>query len=234
MRGILADVAHSAVMLIIFVLWGIFFTYLLIRYRAKPGVPAKYEHHGLFASLVPDVAVLAFEIALIFLYAIPSWSRIKLVMPDPADALVIEVTAEQFAWDVHYPGPDGKFGRKNPSLMHASNVLGLDPDDPTAADDIVTINEMHIPLGRPTLFNMTSKDVIHSFFIPEFRIKQDAVPGMSIPVWFEPNQTGKFEIACAQLCGFGHSLMRGDVIVHTPEEFESWLAEQKPVLNPTN
>ncbi|MBI4063588.1 MAG: cytochrome c oxidase subunit II [Elusimicrobia bacterium] len=223
---------HAA-MFAIFILWGIFFVYLLIRYRARPGVAAKHEEHGILASLIPDFIVLAFELCLIFLYAIPSWSRIKVETPGAQDSLTVEVTAEQFAWDIHYPGPDGKFGRRDPALVHASNVLGLDPNDPSALDDIVTVNEMHIPLGRPTLMGLTSKDVIHSFFVPDFRIKQDAVPGMRIPVWFEPTKTGKFEIGCAQLCGFGHALMRGDVFVHAPKEFENWLVDQKPALNPT-
>ncbi|MBI4051447.1 MAG: hypothetical protein HY400_02965, partial [Elusimicrobia bacterium] len=92
-------------------------------------------------------------------------------------------------------------------------------------DDLVTVNELHIPLKKPTLVTMTSKDVIHSFFVPEFRIKQDVVPGMQAKIWFEPTQTGKFEIGCAQLCGLGHFRMRGDVFVHTPEEYQNWLKE---------
>lgn len=226
---------HAA-MILIFVGWGIFFTYLLIRYRRREGVKAHVSHDNALLSLLPDFAVLIFEIGLIALYAIPKWSRIKMSTPDPAISNLVHVMAEQFAWDVQYPGKDKKFGKKDPLLVNSSNPMGIDNSDPAAADDIVTINELHIPLGKPTLMTLTSKDVIHSFFIPEFRIKQDAMPGMAIPVWFEPTEEGcrasnpnfpkdptcKFELVCAQLCGVGHATMRADVIVHTPEDYEKW------------
>ncbi len=242
---------HAA-MIGIFVLWGIFFTYLLIKYRKRPGVAAVREDHddtparisvpdsiskfpfaqmlyqnsSELKSLLPDFAVMAFEIALIVLYALPVWSRIKMQMPDEKDAVVISVVAEQFGWDIHYPGPDGKFGRRRPELVHFNNPLGVDRTDPDAADDVVVGNEIHMPVGRKILIKLTSKDVIHDFFVPEFRIKQDAVPGMEIPVWIEPNRVGHYELACAQLCGFGHSLMRGDVYVDTPEDYQKWLASR--------
>ena len=213
---------HAA-MIFIFVAWGIFFTYLLLRYRRREGVRAKVGHDNALMSLLPDFAVLVFEIGLIAFYAIPKWSHIKMSMPDPASAHQVHIIAEQFAWDVQYPGKDRKFGKKDPALVNSSNPMGIDNADSAAADDVVTVNELHLPLGKPTLVTLTSKDVIHSFFVPEFRIKQDATPGMAIPVWFEPTMTGKFELACAQLCGVGHATMRADVIVHTPEDYEKWL-----------
>lgn len=239
---------HAA-MIGIFVLWGIFFTYLLIKYRKRDGVPALREDHdetpasvsipdslskfpfaqllyknsGELKSLIPDLIVMLFEIALIVFYALPVWSSIKMKMPDEKDAVVVSVVAEQFGWDIHYPGADGKFGRRKIELVHFNNPLGLDKTDPAAADDIVVGNEMHLPLGKKVLIKLTSKDVIHDFFVPEFRIKQDALPGMEIPMWIEPTRVGHYEIACAQLCGFGHSLMRGDVYVDTPEDYEKWL-----------
>jgi len=239
---------HAA-MLGIFVMWGIFFTYLLVKYRKRDGVPAQrdehdetpagisvpdsiskfpfaqllYKHSGELKSLIPDIAVMLFEIGLIVFYALPGWSSIKMQMPDEKDALVVEVVAEQFGWNVRYAGPDGKFGRRLPELVHFNNPIGLDRTDPDAADDVVVGNELHLPLGRKALIKLTSKDVIHDFFVPEFRIKQDAMPGMMIPVWVEPTKAGRYEIACAQLCGFGHALMRGDVYVDTPEDFEKWL-----------
>lgn len=213
---------HAA-MIFIFVAWGIFFTYLLIRYRRREGVRAQVGHENAMMSLLPDFAVLIFEIGLIAFYAIPKWSRIKMSTPDPAKSNVLHLMAEQFAWDVQYPGADGKFGKKDSLLVNSSNPMGIDPADPASADDVVTVNELHIPIGKPTLLTLTSKDVIHSFFIPEFRIKQDAIPGMAIPVWFEPTMTGKFELVCAQLCGVGHATMRADVIVHSPEDYAKWL-----------
>lgn len=213
-------------MLLIFVLWGIFFTYLLIRYRRRAGVSAQSAHGGVVASLIPDAIILIFELALIFLYAIPSWSRIKFDLPKPEEANNVRIIAEQFAWNVQYPGTDGKFGRRDAKFIDSGNVLGLDPEDPPGKDDIVTLNELHVPLGRKTLVQLTSKDVIHSFFVPEFRVKQDAMPGMEIPLWFEPTIAGKFEIACAQLCGIAHANMRGDVYAHSPEEYREWLKAQ--------
>lgn len=216
---------HAA-MIVIFVLWGVFFTYLLIRYRRRPGVPAVAKHGGLWNSLAPDIVVLIFEIGLIAFYAIPGWTRIKMRFPDPTESNVVEIIAEQFAWNIQYPGRDGRFGRKDPSFIDSANLVGLDPNDPAGKDDILTLNQLHIPLGKPTLVYLSSKDVIHSLFIPEFRIKQDATPGLKVRVWFEPTMTGKFEIACAQLCGAQHSNMRGDVEVHEPEAFKAWLKEQ--------
>lgn len=235
---------HAA-MIAIFVLWGIFFTYLLVKYRARPGVPAEREDdakkHGAadeLKSLLPDLLVMVFEIALIVFYAIPVWSRIKMAQPDTDPQLKLELIAEQFAWNVHYPGPDGKLGPRRTELIHFSNPIGLDHADPASADDVVMGNEMRLPVGKPVQIKLYSKDVIHSFFVPEFRIKQDMMPGMEIPMWVEPTVTGKFEISCAQLCGFGHSLMRGDVLVQEPEEFEAWyktrLAALPVVAKPAN
>jgi cytochrome c oxidase subunit 2 len=239
-------------MIVIFVLWGIFFAYLLIKYRARPGVPAEredraeppievaaadavatlplatilYQNMDELKSLTPDFIVMGFEIVLIVFYALPVWSSIKISMPDEKDAVVIHVVGEQFGWDIHYAGPDGKFGRRSAALVHFNNPLGLDRTDPDAADDIIVGNELHMPLGKKVLIKLTSKDVIHDFFVPEFRIKQDVLPGSEIPLWIEPTRVGKYELACAQLCGFGHSLMRADVYVDTPEDYEKWLASR--------
>jgi len=219
-------------MFTIFILWAIFFTYLLIRYKKRDGVPAEREpeHHGIIStSLIPDIIVMVFEIGLIFFYAIPVWSKVKTVFPKESEANRIDVIAEQFAWNVHYPGADGKFGKRDLAKIHFSNPIGLDHDDPAAADDVVLANEIHMPIGKPTLIRLTSKDVIHSFWVPEFRVKQDAVPGMTIPVWVEPNRVGTYELSCAQLCGFAHSLMRATVVVQTPEDYEKWLKSVAPV-----
>jgi cytochrome c oxidase subunit 2 len=122
----------------------------------------------------------------------------------PQTDFVVQVTAKQFNWQVTYPGPDGKFG---------------------TADDKTLLDEMHVPVGKPIRVNLRSQDVIHSFFVPQFRIKQDAVPGREIGVWFEVTKTGKYEWPCAELCGFGHSGMRGWVFVHSAEDYSKWAAE---------
>lgn len=226
---------HAA-MAAIFILWGIFFAYLLVRYRKKDGVAAvredEHSHGGELMSLLPDIFVMVFEIGLIVFYALPSWSRIKMTLPDSKDSIEVEIVAEQFAWNIRYPGPDGKFGRRSVDLIHFSNPLGVDHSDPAADDDIVVSNELHLPVGKPAILRLTSKDVIHDFFVPEFRIKQDIMPGMQIPIWVTPTQVGHYELACAQLCGFGHSLMRGDVYVDTPEDFQKWL-DHRRMMTPT-
>ena len=222
-------------MFTIFFLWAIFFVYLLIRYKRREGVPAEREaeHHGVIStSLIPDIVVMVFEIGLIFFYAIPVWSRVKTQMPAEADSNRIDIISEQFAWNAHYPGADGRFGKRDLTKIHFSNPIGLDHDDPAAADDVVLANEIHMPTGKPTLIRLTSKDVIHSFWVPEFRVKQDAVPGMTIPVWVEPDKVGRYELSCAQLCGFAHSLMRAEIVVNTPEEFDAWIKKAAPAKAP--
>jgi cytochrome c oxidase subunit 2 len=131
----------------------------------------------------------------------------------PENAVIVEATGERFAWNFRYPGPDGVFGKTDVLLVDLqSNPLGLDPDDPAAGDDIVRVNQLHVPSDRPIRVRIRSKDVLHSFALPNFRVKQDAVPGMEIEVGFEPTRTGEFEIMCSQLyvrahieqCPHGH------------------------------
>ncbi len=206
----------------IFVLWFSFFVYCLVRFRQR--ARASYTGwKGTASSFIPDALVLIFEVWLIFVFGLPIWSHIKEEFPPEAESHVVQLTAEQFGWGFHYPGPDGRFGKSRPDLVTLSNPLGVDPEDPAGADDIVHYNELRVPLGKPTLLYMTSKDVIHSFFVPEFRVKQDVVPGMRTPLWFEPIRAGRYEIGCAQLCGTGHYVMRGEVVVETPEEHQAWL-----------
>ena len=219
-------ILHIA-MFIIFGLWALYMIYCLIKYRAGTNPKATYSHHTPLSAYIPDIIIFLFEVWLIFIVGIPIWAHIKEELPKPENAFQINVRGEQFTWVIHYPGPDGQFGKQNVSKSNADNPLGLDFEDPNSTDDLVTVDQLHLPLGKPVLINLTSKDVIHSFFIPEFRIKQDAVPGMKIPVWFEPTQTGQYELVCAQLCGAGHYRMRADVKVQTAEEFETWMQQTK-------
>ncbi len=176
-------------------------------------------------SLIPIVAMTLVTEGGVFVLALPVWAKFYAAAP-PAGAVVVEVTGEQFAWNVRYPGQDGKFGRTLPGLISLSNPLGLDRNDPAAKDDVVILNEIYVPVHRPAHIRLRSKDTIHSFFLPNLRVKQDAVPGMTIDVWFVPTEAGVFEIACAQLCGFGHFQMRGLLRVQTPEAFEKWRREE--------
>src|SRR3990167_6474328 len=190
------DVFHVA-MGLIFVCWGAFMIYCLIRYRARPGVPAVYSHTGIVKSMIPDGIVLAFELFMIFVIGLPVWAHVMETFPEEKKANVAAVIAQQFAWNIHYPGPDGLFGRRDIKLISSGNPIGLDDADPAAKDDLVSVNQFHVPLGKPTLVYLSSMDVIHSFNVPAFRTKQDATPGMRVRIWFEPIMTGTFEIACA-------------------------------------
>lgn len=145
----------------------------------------------------------------------------------PEDAVTVEVLAQQFVWNFRYPGPDGEFGRTDPSLYDdVTNPVGIDPSDPAGADDIVMINNLYLPSDEMVHLVMKSRDVIHSFFLPHFRVKQDAVPGMSIDVRFTPTRTGDFDIACTELCGLAHYRMQAFLHVLPRAEFDGWLASQ--------
>lgn len=234
-------------MLFLFVGWGIFFIYTLFRFRESKNPKADYAGVKSHLSSGLEVAVAVIEFVILIGFAIPIWAtRVNDVPNSATGAEEIRVIAQQFAWNIHYPGPDGIFGSRDINLVdEAENPIGLDRRDPNASDDFVTINQLHIPVNKPIRIDLSSKDVIHSFFLPEFRVKQDAIPGMSIPVWFEATMTteeflkttvgsereGKgFEIACAQLCGLGHYRMKGFLTVHDDEGYADWLAEQAKYL----
>jgi cytochrome c oxidase subunit 2 len=226
-------------MLVLFVGWGSFFTYALIRFRKARNPVADYAGVKSHRSTYMEIGVAVVEAVLLFGFAIPIWAARVDTVPPSSEALQVQVTGEQFAWNVHYAGPDGKFGRTDIKLLDLqSNPLGLDREDPAAKDDVTTVNQLYLPVNKPVVVRLRSKDVIHSFGVPEFRVKQDAIPGLTIPIWFVPNTTTaemrakkgnpefQYEIACAQLCGLGHARMRGFVTVQTAEEFQKWLDEQ--------
>ena len=151
---------------------------------------ANYTGVKSHASNYSEIGVAVVEAILLFGFAIPLWAARVDVMPAESEALVVQVTGEQFAWNMHYPGPDGVFGRTDIQLLDLqSNPLGLDRADPAAKDDVTTVNQLYLPVNRPIIVRLRSKDVIHSFGVPEFRVKQDAIPGLTIPIWFIPNVT---------------------------------------------
>lgn len=186
--------------------------WFLFRYRARPGGKAVYTHGNhrleLIWTLVPGA--ILFWLAV---YQFGTWREIKVTMPPPSEGLVVQVMAKQYEWHFRYAGPDGKF----------------DTDD-----DLLTLNFLHVPVDTKVTVQIRSQDVLHSFFLPNLRLKQDAVPGLTIHQWFEAKKTteqarkerGKesfnFEIACAELCGLGHTRMRGFLVVHSKEGFFAW------------
>lgn len=213
-------------MLILFVGWLGFLLYSLIKFRQRPNQGAQYHTKHFKAPTYLEIAVALTEFVLLFAFSIPLWQSIRYQMPALPNALQVRVVAEQFAWNIHYPGPDGRFGQTDPALMKPTNPVGLVPDDAAGQDDIVTINQLHIPVNTPVTVRLTSKDVIHSFAIPVMRVKQDAIPGQEIKLAFEATKTGNFEIACAQLCGLGHYRMRGFFVVDDKNKFDDWLREE--------
>ena len=140
---------------------------------------------------------------LIVAFAIPAWAARVDAFPRENEATVVRVVAEQFAWNAHYPGADGQFGRTDIKLVAADNPLGLDRSDPAAKDDFNSVNQLALPVNKPAILHLSSKDVIHSFSLIQMRVKQDTIPGESIPVWFTPTMTGDWEVNCSQLCGLG-------------------------------
>lgn len=209
-------------MAVLFVGWLIFFVTALVKFRRRSGHKAVYHPKHSKMSSYLEIAVAIFEVFLLIGFSFPIFNYYRDQLPPKENAMEVRVIAEQFAWNIHYPGDDGVFGKTSPKLMGPANPLGLDPEDPAGKDDIRTINQLHVPVNKPVIVNLTSKDVIHSFFLPVMRVKQDTVPGQSVKVWFEAAKTGKFEIACAQLCGLGHYRMRGLFFIDTPEDFAKW------------
>jgi cytochrome c oxidase subunit 2 len=158
--------------------------------------------------------------------ALPAWLA-RATMPDPgAMPLEVHVVAEQFAWHVHYPGPDRQFGPTSDALISASNPLGIDRRADTARDDIGLSNLLTVPVNRPVIVRLSSRDVVHAFTLNEMRVRQDATPGRVDRTWFTPIQTGNWEIGCSQLCGLGHYRMRGTFSVVSEEEWAGWMARE--------
>ena len=176
-------------MLALFLGWGAFFVYTLVRFRKKRNPTADYVGVKSHISSYLEIAVALFEAVLLIGFAVPLWAKRVNDFPGEKDATVVRVVAEQFAWNVHYPGADGVFGRTSISLISDDNPLGLDRTDPFAKDDITTINQLHVPVGKPVIIRLSTKDVIHSFNLPTMRVKQDAIPGQVIPLWFTPIKT---------------------------------------------
>jgi cytochrome c oxidase subunit II len=219
-------ISVHAHMLLIFVLWLTVFVVALIKFRrganpeaTRQDVRGKWPAIAIGLVIVGDVIILATQ-------ALPAWSARNAPPPAGSTPIEIRVIAEQFAWNIHYPGPDGVFGRTRQDLISASNPLGIDRNDPSAKDDIGMLNVLMLPVNRTVVIQVTSRDVVHSFTLNEMRVKQDATPGMTARVWFTPIATGDWEIACSQLCGLGHYRMRGEYHVVDQSRWDQWQTEQ--------
>jgi cytochrome c oxidase subunit 2 len=210
----------------LFVGWSVFFVFVLIRFRK--GRQPNANHLGVTSPISThlEFSVVLIEAVLLLGFAIPLWGKRVNQFPPGKDALLVHVVAQQFSFNYHLPGPDGLFGRRDVNLVSNSNPLGLDPNDPAGKDDIVTTGELHVPVDRPVIAELSSKDVIHDFFVTDMRIAGDAIPGSLIPIWFTPIKTGTYEVICGQLCGLGHYGMKGTLVVDTPQDFQAWLKER--------
>jgi cytochrome c oxidase subunit 2 len=209
-----------------FVLAQLALGWFIFRYRDRGVGKVRYVHGN---NLVEVGGVVLTGVVFMGLAVLGQrvWAQVHMT-ESPAGAVRIEITAEQFLWNMRYPGPDGRFGRTSPKYYEpVGNTVGIVPDDPAGADDFIIQNNLVVPMGQPVELILRSKDVLHSFFVPSMRLKQDTVPGLEIPLRFTATATGEFEIACAELCGLAHYRMRGFMKVVEPAAYETWLAEQQ-------
>lgn len=226
------DVDHLIVyvhwlMIALFVGWTIYFFVAITRFRASRSRKADYHGVQNHTSTYIEVAVVLIEALLLIGVAVPLWAKAVDKFPPASESTVIQISAQQFAWNARYPGLDGRFGKLEMKLVSADNIFGVDPTDPDGKDDIQVLNEIHVPLGKPVIINLTSKDVVHSLKIISMRVCQDAIPGMRIPLWFKPTQAGRYQINCAQLCGNGHAAMAGGfLVVESQADFDKWIQKK--------
>ena len=206
---------------IVFIILNLFLVWVIIRYRHREGSKAHYEPESKklewWLTIITSIGVIALLAPGLWV-----WGSIVTV---PDDAKIVEVVGQQWHWSYRFPGEDGVLGRVEVAQMSVENPFGMKSDDPAGLDDILVSNgELHIPVGSPYKFVLRSKDVLHNFTVPQFRVKMDLIPGMTTYVWATPTRTGRFDILCEELCGIGHFAMRGAVVVDEQADFEAWLS----------
>jgi cytochrome c oxidase subunit 2 len=222
-------------MIALFVGWIAYFAYALFRFHRSRNPKADYAGVKNHASTWIEGVVAGVEGVLLIAVAVPLWAKAVDKFPADEDSTVVQIVAQQFAWNARYPGKDGTFGKQDMHLVKENNVFGVDPADEHGNDDVQVLNEIHVPLvkidenrNKPVIMYISSKDVIHSFKVIAMRITQDAIPGMRIPIYFSPTKEGRYQINCAQLCGNGHySMSQGYIVVESQEKFDAWLASKE-------
>jgi len=220
-------------MAVLFVGWSAFLLVILYKFRAKKNKKANY--HGITShfSTHIEIGVVIVEVILLMGFAFPLWATRadRSARPVGDEVVNLRAVGEQYRWTFHYAGADKQVGMSSYERINAgSNPVGLVKEDPNAADDFVTINELVLPKDRPVVIQVTSKDVIHGLAIVPMFSQQDAIPGAEIPMWFVPKDTGEWNIVCAQLCGAGHAKMVAEVRVVESDEFDEWYSSQNPLL----
>lgn len=208
---------------IVFAAVVLFMAYCVFRFRHREGIKADYEPESKrlesWLTLITAVGVAAMLAPGLYV-----WGQYVTV---PDDATEVEVVAQQWQWSYRLPGEDGRLGKADNRLVSGENPLGVDPDDPNGQDDVVIeADDLHLPLDKPVKMLLRSIDVLHDFYVPEFRAKMDMVPGSVTYFWFTPTKAGDFEVLCAELCGTGHGFMRGVVVVDAQGDYDEWLQEQ--------
>lgn len=220
----------------VFVLTHIALFYFTFKYKREKGRKSYFYSHNNKLELIWTVIPAIVMIVLVY-EGIRNW--FKITGPPPTEAIVVEATAQQFLWTIRYSGEDNELGTKNIRLISSDNAMGQDWTDAANKDDFVA-NEIHLPKGKPVVFKLNALDVLHSFYLPHFRVKMDCVPGIPTQFWFTPTKTTaemraefgedfNYELACAELCGAAHYNMRKVVVIEEPEEYEAWLKEQQPI-----
>ena len=216
-------------MIALFVGWLGYFFYTLYRFRRARNPKADYQGVRNHASNYIEIIVAGVEAFLLIFIAVPLWARATQGFPPESESTVVQIVAQQFNWNVRYPGKDAAFGKQDMHFVSETNLFGIDPGDLKGKDDVqmAPAPEIHVPVNKPVIAYISSKDVIHSFKVIAMRVTQDAIPGMRIPIWFRPTKEGRYQINCAQLCGNSHSSMSsGFLIVESQEAFEKWLGSR--------
>jgi cytochrome c oxidase subunit 2 len=207
----------------VFIAVNLFLAYCVFKFRKKPGHKAVYEpeNHKLEVglSVITTIGVIAMLAPGLFV-----WATFVTV---PDEATEFEVMGQQWQWAFRYPGADGQLGTADTQLVTESNPFGVNPEDPNGQDDVIVLGpEMHLPVGKAVKANLRSNDVLHNYTVAQFRVKMDLVPGLISYLWFEPSRIGRYDILCEELCGIGHFVMRGAVVIDTQQDYDAWLAQQ--------
>jgi cytochrome c oxidase subunit 2 len=198
--------------------------YCVLRFRHRDGAKAAYEPENKRLESWLTIGT-ALGVAAMLAPGLYVWRQYVTV---PKDATDVEVVGRQWQWSYRLPGKDGRLGTTDIQNVSADNPLGLNANDPHAQDDLVIeTDDLHLPIGKPVKILLRSFDVLHNFYVPEFRAKMDMVPGVVTYYWFTPTRTGTFEVLCAELCGVGHAQMRGKVVVEEAAEHQAWLDRQR-------
>ena len=213
-------------MLLLFAGWSTYLVYVFYKFNAKRNKKADY--HGVRGHTTThiEIGVCIVEAILLLGFAFPLWARQADEYPTGPEVVKLRAVGEKFLWTFHYAGNDGVLGQINRKLISQNNNIGRDPSDPNGKDDFISGGTMKLPVGRPVIVDVESKDVIHNLALVPMRAAQDATPGVKSHMWFKPTKTGSWDIICGQLCGVGHSQMKATLEVVEQKEFDDWFKEQ--------